>query len=110
LIDVRNQADSLVHAAEKTLKEMGEKATSEDRLAIENAIADVKKALEGDDKDQIEKKTAALGEASGNLAQKLYAEQAAQGAGAEGGPGDAAPDDDIVDAEFEEVDKDNKKN
>ncbi len=109
LVDVRNQADSLIHAAEKTLNEMGEKATSEERLAIENAIADVKKALEGDDKEQIEKKTAALGEASGSLAQKLYAEQAAEGAGAEGGPGDTAPDDDIVDAEFEEVDKDNKK-
>ena len=83
LVDVRNQADGLIHAAEKTLKEMGEKATQEDRLAIENAISDLKKALDGDDKEQIETKTAALGEASGTLAQKLYAEQAAQGA--EGG-------------------------
>ncbi len=106
LVDVRNQADGLIHAAEKTLSEMGEKATSEERLAIENAIADVKTALEGDDKEQIETKTAALGEASGSLAQKLYAEQAAQGA--EGEPGGTAADDDVVDAEFEEVDKDDK--
>jgi molecular chaperone DnaK len=107
LVDVRNQADGLIHAAEKTLKEMGEKATQEDRLAIENAISDLKKALDGDDKEQIETKTAALGEASGTLAQKLYAEQAAQ-QGAEGGDGAAAADDDVVDAEFEEVDNDDK--
>jgi molecular chaperone DnaK len=107
LVDVRNQADGLIHAAEKTLKEMGEKATQEERLAIENAISDLKTALEGDDKEQIETKTAALGEASGTLAQKLYAEQAAQGAeGAAGADGGA--DDDVVDAEFEEVDKDDK--
>jgi molecular chaperone DnaK len=107
LVDVRNQADGLIHAAEKTLKEMGEKATQEERLAIENAISDLKTALEGDDKEQIETKTAALGEASGTLAQKLYAEQAAQGAeGAAGADGGA--EDDVVDAEFEEVDKDDK--
>jgi len=105
LVDVRNQADGLVHAAEKTLNEMGEKATSEERLAIENAIADVKTALEGDDKEQIETKTAALGEASGSLAQKLYAEQAAEGADG-AGDGATAADDGVVDAEFEEVDKD----
>jgi molecular chaperone DnaK len=106
LVDARNQADGLIHAAEKTLAEMGEKATQEDRLAIENAISDLKKALDGDEKEQIETKTAALGEASGTLAQKLYAEQAAQGE--KGGDGAATADDDVVDAEFEEVDKDDK--
>jgi molecular chaperone DnaK len=107
LVDARNQGDSLIHAAEKTLKELGEKASAEERMAVENAISDLKKALEGDDKEAIEKKTAALGEASGSLAQKLYAEQAAQGAeSAEGETGSA--DDDVVDAEFEEVDKDDK--
>jgi len=106
LVDTRNQADALIHASEKTLKEMGDKASSEERLNIENAIADLKKALEGNDKEQIETKTAALGEASGSLAQKLYEEQAAQGeAGAADG---TATDDDVVDAEFEEVDKDDK--
>ena len=105
LVDVRNQADSLIHGSEKTLNELGEKATAEERMAIENAVSDLKKALESNDKETIETKTAALGEASGNLAQKLYAEQAAQQS-AEGDAGSA--DDDVVDAEFEEVDKDDK--
>jgi len=106
LVDVRNQADGLIHAAEKTLKELGEKATSEERLNIENAVSDLKAVLAKDDKDAIEAKTAALAEASGKLAQKLYADQQqAPGAG-DGKAGDAG--DDVVDAEFEEVDKDNK--
>jgi molecular chaperone DnaK len=104
LVDARNQADGLMHAAEKTLSDLGEKATAEERLAVENAVADLKTALEGDDKDTIDAKTAALGEASGGLAERLYAEQAAD-AGAEGAEG-APADDDVVDAEFEEVDKD----
>ena len=104
LVDARNQADGLIHAAEKTLSELGEKASAEDRLAVENAVSDLKTALEGDDKDTIDAKTAALGEASGGLAEKLYAEQAAD-AGAEGADG-ASAEDDVVDAEFEEVDKD----
>jgi len=107
LVDARNQADGLIHAAEKTLKELGEKASSEERLAVENAISDLKKVMEGNDKDAIETKTAALGEASGGLAQKLYAEQAAESASA-GEGAQASADDDVVDAEFEEVDKDQK--
>ena len=71
---------------------------------MENAVSDLKKALEGDDKSVIETKTAALGEASSSLAQKLYAEQAADDAGGEAAA--SAGDDDVVDAEFEEVDKD----
>jgi len=104
LVDARNQADGLIHAAEKTLSELGEKATADERMAVENAVSDLKKALEGDDKEVIETKTAALGEASGSLAQKLYAEQAAEGAAEEGAPAD----DGVVDAEFEEVDKDDE--
>jgi len=104
LVDTRNQADGLIHAAEKTLSELGEKASAEERLAVETAISDLKTALDGDDKDTIDAKTAALGEASGGLAQKLYAEQAAD-AGAEDAQS-GSPADDVVDAEFEEVDKD----
>ena len=85
-----------------------EKASAEERLAVENAISDLKTALDGDDKDAIEKKTAALGEASGTLAQKLYAEQAAAEGAPEGDAGAGAADDGVVDAEFEEVDKDDK--
>ena len=107
LVDARNQADSLIHASEKTLSEMGEKASSEERLNIESAVSDVKSALEKDDLDAIQTKTAALAEASGTLAQRLYTEQAAQ----EGGKEEAAQvnGEDIVDAEFEEVDDDEAK-
>jgi molecular chaperone DnaK len=106
LVDARNQADGLIHASEKTLSELGEKATGEERLSVENAIADVKSALEGDDIDAVQAKTAALAEASGGLAQRLYAEQAEkEGAEASGD----APADDVVDAEFEEVDDDESK-
>jgi len=102
LVDVRNQADGLIHAAEKTLSELGEKATSEERLAIENAVSDLKTVLDKDDKEAIEAKTAVLTEASGSLAQKLYAEQQAEAPD----DGAAGADDDVVDAEFEEVDND----
>ncbi len=110
LVDARNQADSLIHAAEKTLSDLGEKATSEERMKVESAVSDLKSALEKDDREAIEKKTAALAEASGSLAQRLYAEQQgaegqAEGSGADG----SGSEDDVVDAEFEEVDKDDKK-
>ncbi len=110
LVDVRNQADSLMHAAEKTLKEAGEKASSEERMAIENAVSDLKAVLDKGDKEAIETKTAALAEASGTLAQKMYSEQAAAGEAGEAGEAGngGASDEGVVDAEFEEVDKDDK--
>jgi molecular chaperone DnaK len=106
LVDARNQADGLIHASEKTLNELGDKASGEERLSIENAVSDLKAALEKDDLESIQAKTAALAEASGTLAQKLYAEQAEQGA-AEPGAADAGGED-VVDAEFEEVDDEKK--
>ena len=109
LVDVRNQADGLIHASEKTLSELGEKATSEERLSIENAVSDLKAVLDSGDKETIETKTAALGEASAAVAQKLYAEQAeAEGAGDQA-EGASSAGDDVVDAEFEEVDDDKSK-
>ncbi|MEC7547239.1 MAG: molecular chaperone DnaK [Pseudomonadota bacterium] len=105
MVQVRNTADGLIHATRKTLEEAGDKATDEEKSAIEAAIADLEEALKGDDKENIEAKTNALTEASSSLAQKLYAEQAAQAeaaGGAEQAEG-SAQDDDVVDAEFEEV-------
>jgi len=102
-VDARNQADGLIHAAEKTLSEAGDKVGGEERLAVENAVSDLKAVLDDGDKETIEAKTAALAEASGAVAQKLYAEQAAEGESA-GAAADAAGDD-VVDAEFEEVDE-----
>ena len=109
LVTVRNQADQLVHATRKTLTEAGDKATDEEKAAIETALSDLEAAIKTGDKEEIEAKINALSEASGPLVQKMYAEQAQAGkgegpaAGAESG-NDA---DDVVDAEFEEG-KDNK--
>ncbi|OQX39667.1 MAG: molecular chaperone DnaK [Oceanospirillales bacterium LUC14_002_19_P2] len=108
LAQVRNTADGLVHATRKTLQEAGDKATEEEKTAIENAAKELEEAIKGDDKALIEEKTNALSQASASLAQKMYAEQAAQGEGAEQAQGEGKKDDDVVDAEFEEV-KDEKK-
>ena len=109
LVTVRNQGDAIVHATKKTLEEAGDKATEEEKTAIEAAITDLEAALKTDNKSDIEEKTKTLTEVSSSLAQKMYAEQAA--AGAESGEGAEASaentsskDDDVVDAEFEEVD------
>ena len=106
LVDARNQADSLIHASEKSLAELGDKASGEERHAVESAISDLKSVLEDGDKATIEAKTSALGEASAAVAQKLYAEQAAEDGGDAPAEGSGNHGDDVVDAEFEEVDSD----
>ena len=109
LVTTRNQADQLVHATRKTLTEAGDKATEEEKTAIESALADLEAAIKTDDKAEIEAKINALSEASGPLVQKMYAEQAQAGqAGEAQGESQQDAGDDVVDAEFEEV-KDNKK-
>jgi molecular chaperone DnaK len=110
LVQLRNQADGMVHASRKTLEEAGEHATDEDKQAIETAITELEEAIKGDDKDAIQTKLDALTEASGNLAQKMYAAQseAAQEGAAPGEEG-AKKEDDVVDAEYEEVNDDQKK-
>ncbi len=116
LVNLRNQADSLVHGARKTIEDAGDKATEEEKEAIESAATALEEAIKAGDKDDIEAKIQALSEASTSLAQKLYAEQAeAQTAGADGAGGangaegaDASAGD-TVDAEFEEVKDDEDK-
>jgi|TARA_B100000749_G_scaffold73093_1_gene54877 molecular chaperone DnaK len=110
LIAVRNTADGLVHATKKTLEEAGDKATDEEKDAINNAITELEEALKGDDKAEIETKTKDLTDASTNLAQKLYAEQQAQTDNAEGEAesGGQSEAEDAVDAEFEEVTEEDK--
>ncbi|WP_018142030.1 molecular chaperone DnaK [Thioalkalivibrio sp. ALJ7] len=110
LVGARNQADALVHSAEKSLKDLADQVSDEERTAIESAVAEVRTAMEGDDPDAIEQATQKLAEASGELAEKAYA----QGADAAGEAGAEQADsgqqtDDVVDAEFEEVDDDQKK-
>ena len=106
MVTVRNTADGMIHATKKTVEEAGDKATDEEKEAINTAIAELEEALKGNDKDAIEAKTTALTEASSALAQKMYADAAAA-EGAENAA-DAGGEDDAVDAEFEEV-KDEEK-
>ena len=106
-VEARNQAESMVHSTEKSLKDYGDKVSAEDKLAIETALNDVRNVLESDDAEQIKEKTAALAEVSMKLGEAMYkASQAEAEAKAEGS--DKPADDDVVDAEFEEV-KDDKK-
>ncbi|MEW8484937.1 MAG: molecular chaperone DnaK [Candidatus Thiodiazotropha sp.] len=119
LIGARNQADTMIHATKKSMEELGEdKLEPGEKEAIESAIKELEETMKGDDKEAIEAKTKALAEASGKMAERLYAQKGADEAGAEAGAAGAAgaaegesssgaADDDVVDAEFEEV-KDNK--
>jgi molecular chaperone DnaK len=106
MVMVRNTADGMIHATKKTVEEAGDKATDEEKEAINTAIAELEEALKGNDKEAIEAKTTALTEASSALAQKMYADAAAA-EGAEQAAG-GSEEDDAVDAEFEEV-KDEEK-
>jgi molecular chaperone DnaK len=111
LIDTRNQADGLIHATNKSLKDLGGKVSESEKKEIESAIAALQEAMKGDDKGAIESLTSALGEKSGKLAERVYKEQqqaesgAAGGGSAAGAAGDAGAgaEGDVVDAEFEEV-------
>jgi molecular chaperone DnaK len=106
LAELRNQADALVHATEKSLSDLGDKVDATERAAIESALGEVKEALKGDSKDKIEAKLKALSEASAGMAQKAYEQQ--QAGTEEAGDGDQ-PDENDVDAEYEEVSKDDEK-
>lgn len=114
-VNARNQADALVHGARKSLEELGDKVTDEERQEVEAAIAEVEQALESDDLEQINAASQKLAEASGKIAQKAYEAAAAEGApdvdsAAAGGPEAEAQqaDDNVVDADFEEVKDENK--
>ncbi len=109
LVEARNQADNLVHGVRKSMKELGDKLEAGEKERIEAAVKELETAMKGEDKDEIQRKTQAVAEASHKLAEQLYAQ--AQGAQAQpsgaDGPGEAPKDGNVVDAEFEEV-KENK--
>jgi molecular chaperone DnaK len=109
MVALRNQADSLVHAARKAVKDAGDKATDAEKTKVETAAKALEEAIKGDDKADIEKKIEALTEASGTLAQKMYADASAAGSGNAGAADGNAAGDGAVDAEFEEVKDDDKK-
>ncbi len=97
-----------MHATEKSLRDLGDKVEGAERAKIESALADVKEAIKGDSKGTIEAKVKALGEASAGMAQRIYGAAAGRAAGWGRRFGAAGGDDNVVDAEFEEV-KDDKK-
>jgi len=112
LIEARNQADTLIYSVEKNIKEFGDKIEASEKEKIEEATSKLKKAMEGDDLTAIQSAQEELTQASHKLAEAMYAKAASQqegaaagaSAGAESQPGGAAKeDDDVVDADFEEV-------
>ncbi len=106
LVEARNQAESMIHATRKSLSELGEQVDTAEKQEIEDAISELEQVKDGEDKDEIEAKTQALAEKSGKLAEKAYQQQSGGPAGDEtsAGSGSGASDqDDVVDAEFEEV-------
>jgi len=107
LATARNQGDQLVHATRKMITEAGDKATADEKTAIETALSALEVAIKGDDKADIDAKMTALSEVTAPLAQKMYAEQPQPGAQAQDAEQAKDAGDDVVDAEFEEV-KDNK--
>ncbi|UQB41340.1 molecular chaperone DnaK [Thiomicrospira microaerophila] len=107
LVETRNQADAMIHATRKAMADAGDELDASEKDAIEAAIKDVEEAMKGDDKAKIEEKVQALAAASQKMTEKMMAKQQ-QGANESTSQGDKNANDDIVDAEFEEVD-DNKK-
>jgi molecular chaperone DnaK len=117
LVGARNKADATVHTVEKALKDLGEKLSDDEKKSAAEALAEVKTAMSGDDKEEIERKTTALETASSAIMQKMY-EQAAASAGASPGAGSESGSsqghtggakDDVLDAEFEEVKESDRK-
>ena len=113
--EAKNQADTLIYQTEKNLREHGDKIAAEDKTKVEEAVAALKKAMEGTDPDAIESATQALTTASHKLAEEMYKAASASAAagsgptaGGEAGTGETKTDEKVVDAEFEEVDKDKK--
>ncbi|MES1945912.1 molecular chaperone DnaK [Salinisphaera sp. C84B14] len=112
LITARNQADGLIHGIEKAMRDLGDKVSEDEKKPIDDAIAELRTALEGDDKDEIDAKTQKLSEASAPVMEKAYSdgqgdEAAAAGEGQAQDQGGS--NDDVVDADFEEVKDDDKK-
>jgi molecular chaperone DnaK len=110
LVGARNKADATVHTVEKALKDVGDKVSEDEKKAARDSIESVRTAMSGDDREEIERKTQALEQASTAILQKMY-EHAAGGKPADGAASaDAEPKkDDVLDAEFEEVKESDRK-
>ena len=109
LISARNTADGMIHATKKSMAEAGDKLTDDEKAPVEGAIAELEEALTSDDKDAITARTTVLTEASAKIAEKLYAAADASATDSTAGESASESDEDVVDAEFEEVKDDEKK-
>src|ERR1700735_331592 len=111
LVGARNKADATIHTVEKALKDVGEKVSEDQKKSATDEIRAVKNAMAGDDKEDIERKTQALEQASSAILQKMYEQSAggAPGGGTDGAAHAEAPKDDVLDAEFEEVKESDRK-
>ncbi|MCJ2129588.1 molecular chaperone DnaK [Methylobacterium sp. E-045] len=110
LVEVKNQGESLIHATEKSVKEYGDKVSADDKGAIETAMTALRTALEGDDVEVIKSRTTDLMQSSMKLGEAMYAAGQTPEGGAEGADGQEPKKDDVIDADFQEVDdKDQKK-
>jgi molecular chaperone DnaK len=108
LVDTKNQAEALVDQTEKTLKEHGDKVDEATKKSIEDAVEALKQAKDSDNLEDIKAKIETLSQASHKLAEVMYqqAQADSQAGGSDAGAGPANDDDDVVDADFEEVKKD----
>ncbi len=110
LVEAKNHGEALVHSTEKSLTDYGDKVSGADKSAIEAALAELKSAMEGDDVEAIQAKTQALAQAAMKLGEAMYAASQANAEGGEGAAeGGSEKNEDVVDADFEEVDDDKKK-
>ena len=111
LTEIRNQADGLIHSSEKSLKDLETELSEDEKKGIETAISELKEAVQGSDKAKIQEKLSVLTEASGKMAERIYAKKSSEGQASQEAPSQQeAPkaEEGVVDAEFEEV-KDDKK-
>ena len=115
LVEARNQADALIYSTEKSIKELGDKVDDETKSKVDAASAALKTAIEGEDTEEIKRLSEELTNVSHKLAEAMYQQASAAGQQANSGaesaeqPDGAAPDEDVVDADFEEVKEDDKK-
>ena len=109
LVEAKNQAEAMIHGAEQSLSEHGDKVGDAEKSAIESAIAELKSAVEAEDADDIKAKSEALATASMKMGQAIYESQQAEAANADAEADASAEDDDVVDADFEEIDDEDDK-
>ncbi len=109
MVESRNMAENMIHASKKSIDELGDKVEDQEKTDVETAIADVEEALKGDNKEAIDEKTTKLTEIAGKFAERIYKQSAEEEQTKSGATEDSAEsDDDVVDAEFEEVKDDDK--